>query len=130
MDQKDAQKLVKSVSLKIDNLDNLNNDEFLMNELQLLSSCMTWSKYIPTQLNPLRFRYYTTNEILLNVDKLAWVYNEACLTSKDLEFISNSGAEKQGKLICILHNIFKNNKDLKDKVLFETNILLSQLDWD
>jgi hypothetical protein len=45
----DAQKIVDSVNAKIIALDSSNRDLMLLNKIQLLNSCMTWSKYIPLQ---------------------------------------------------------------------------------
>jgi len=113
----DAQKIVDSVNAKIIALDSSNRDLMLLNKIQLLNSCMTWSKYIPLQLEPLRFRYYSTNNILLKIKQEEWIYNFYSIEEDALDTVSNSGAEKQGKLFFLLNSIFNQDVSLKVKVI-------------
>lgn len=123
----DVRKILNTVYERILNLNGCGEDVLMINMLQLLNSCMTWSKYIPLQLEPLRFRYYTTNQILLNIKQQEWVNDMPYINISDLDTVSISGAEKQGKLFFLLESIFTYDQDLKDKVIQKANLLLAGL---
>lgn len=123
----DASSILRKVDKKIEALELASEEELLINEIQLLNGCMTWSKYIPLQQEPLRFRYYTTNSILDKVLLSESLFALGYIATGDLETTTISGAEKQGKIICLLNTIFSKDKALKNKILKEALSVLENL---
>ncbi len=107
MSLKEAQLIVDKNYQKLKKINGLSFKEKLAFQIQIMCGVITWSKYIPSSIAPLQFRFSSINEIverLANCKKI----KKHLQIKKSFELDSNSGSEKFGIVAFILNRAFKN----------------------
>jgi hypothetical protein len=127
LDSKTAANIIEIAAGKIDNLLNAGPQETVVNKIQTIGGIMTWSKYILTQKNPLRFRYDSASNILDKTVKQDYIFGENIIKRQDLETETTAGAEKQGKINYLLYTLIQNSEKLRSQILERSDIYLQDM---